>query len=128
MMVDSQARYVRSHEWARKDGALVAVGLSAYAVLQLGKIVYIELLEVGKVLRQGEVFGSIESVKAVVELSAPVGGRVVEVNAAVPDDPDALAKDAYQKGWMIKLEPADMVEYDGLLDADAYREFLQTQA
>jgi len=128
MMFDRDARYLRTHEWAKKDGSLVAVGLTAYAVEQLGDIVYMELPEVGKLLNAGEAFGVVESVKSASEMNAPVGGTVVAANTAVCDNPDILKKDAYGIGWLIKLEPADAAQFDGLMDADAYRTYLDTEA
>jgi len=128
MMIDPQACYVKSHEWAKKDGTRVAVGLAAYAIHQLGDIVYMELPEIGRQLQQGATFGLIESVKSTLELCSPVSGRVVEVNSEVPNNPGVLAQDAYEKGWLIKLEPGDLSELEGLMDADAYRVFLETEA
>jgi len=128
MMIDPQARYVKSHEWAKKDGTRVAVGLAAYAIHQLGDIVYMELPEIGRQLQQGAAFGLIESVKSASELYSPVSGRVVEVNSEIPNNPGVLAQDAYEKGWLIKLEPGDLSELEGLMDADAYRVFLETEA
>lgn len=128
MMIDPEARYVKTHEWAKKEGTLVAAGLTAYAIEQLGDIVYMELPEVGKTLKQGDVFGVIESVKSASDMYAPVSGKVAEVNADIPNNPDALKKDAYTKGWLIKIEPANPSEFAGLMDAAAYRTFLETEA
>lgn len=128
MMIDPKARYLKTHEWAKKDGALVAVGLTAYAIEQLGDIVYMELPEVGKPFNQGEMFGVVESVKSASDMYCPVGGKVAAVNAAICDNPDTLKHDAYEKGWLIKLEPADASQFEGLMDADAYRTFLETEA
>ncbi|MBC8378063.1 MAG: hypothetical protein H8E62_02720 [Planctomycetes bacterium] len=80
MMIDPEARYLKSHEWAKKDGAVIAVGLTAYAIEQLGDIVYMELPEVGKELAAGDAFGIIESVKSASDMYAPIGGMVVAVN------------------------------------------------
>ena len=128
MMIDPEARYLKSHEWAKKDGAMVAVGLTAYAIEQLGDIVYMELPEVGKTLNQGEMFGVVESVKSASDMYAPIGGKVVQVNSVIPDNPDSLKHDVYQNGWLIKIEPADASQLAGLMDADAYRTFLETEA
>lgn len=128
MMIDPEARYLKTHEWAKKDGALVAVGLTAYAVEQLGDIVYMELPEIGKTLNQGDMFGVVESVKSASDMYTPVGGKVVQVNTAIPDNPDSLKHDAYQNGWLMKIEPADASQLAGLMDADAYRTFLETDA
>lgn len=128
MMVNPEARYLKSHEWAKKDGAIIIAGLSAYAIEQLGDIVYMELPEVGKTLNQGDTFGVIESVKAASDMYTPVSGKVIAVNSEICDNPDTLKQDAYDKGWLIKLEPADPTQFDGLMDADAYRKFLETEA
>ena len=128
MMIDPNARYVKTHEWAKRDGELVTVGLTAYAIEQLGDIVYLELPEAGRTLKQGEMFGVIESVKSASDMYAPVSGTVVEVNSPISDNPDSLKQDVYEQGWMIKIEPSDVSELDGLRDADAYRTFLETEA
>ena len=127
-MIDRGARYLESHEWAKKDGPLVAVGLTGYAVAQLGDIVYMELPEVGKSLKAGEVFGVVESAKSTSEMHAPVGGTVVAANTAVCDNPAMLKQDAYGIGWLIKLELTEAAQLDGLMDADAYRTYLETDA
>ena len=127
MMIDPQAKYLKTHEWAKKDGETIAVGLTAYALEQLGDIVYLELPEVGKTLSQGDMFGVIESVKSASDMYAPVGGQVAAVNTAAADNPDSLKKDAYGQGWLIKITPSTATEFDGLMDADAYRTFLETE-
>ncbi len=126
MMIDPEARYVKSHEWAKKDGDLIAVGLTAYALEQLGDIVYLELPEIGRTLKQGEMFGVIESVKSVSDMYAAISGTVAEVNTPAIDDPDSIKKDVYETGWLIKLDPSDASELDGLMDAQAYQQFLET--
>jgi glycine cleavage system H protein len=129
MMIDSDARYMESHEWAKKQqGGVFAVGLSAYAIEQLGDIVYMELPEVGKEVGKGEAFGVVESVKSAADMYAPVSGKVIAVNDAVPDGPDVLKTDAYGAGWLIKIEVSDPSEFEGLLDEAAYRKFLETEA
>ena len=128
MMIDADARYLETHEWAKKqDGNVFTVGLSGYAIEQLGDIVYMELPEVGKEVVAGEPFGIIESVKAASDMYAPLSGKVVAVHADVPDNPDMLKKDAYDGGWMIKIEASDAGQFEGMMDADAYRAFLETE-
>ena len=127
MMVDTNARYLKSHEWVKQDGNTFSVGLSAYALEQLGDIVYVELPEVGAGFEKEDVFGVIESVKAASDMYAPISGKVVEVNEEVPDNPDMLSKDAYGTGWMMKIEVADPAELDTLMDAAAYQQFLETE-
>jgi len=129
MMIDPEARYTKSHEWAKKEGATITIGLTAYAIEQLGDIVYMELPEIGKTLSQGDSFGVVESVKSASDMYAPVGGKVVQINTAIPDNPDSLKQDAYQKGWLIKVDAANAAaELAALMDANAYRAFLETEA
>jgi glycine cleavage system H protein len=113
-------RYADSHETARRDGELVRIGLSAFAVEQLGDIVFVELPEVGAALTAGQNFGSVESVKAVEDLLAPVGGVVAARNEAVLASPEELQNDPYGEGWLLLLRPADPAEFDGLMDAATY--------
>lgn len=128
MMIDAAARYLKTHEWVKKDGDLFVVGLTAYAIEQLGDIVYMELPETGKALSQGDAFGIIESVKSASDMYAPLSGTVAAINEQVPDNPDMLKTDAYGEGWLIKIEAGNASEFDGLMDADAYRQFLETEA
>ncbi|HSV56889.1 MAG TPA: glycine cleavage system protein GcvH [Magnetospirillaceae bacterium] len=115
MKIDVKARYRPSHEWARRDGAQIVAGISYHAQESLGDIVFVELPGVGKVLRQGEAFGVIESVKAASDLNMPMGGKIVAVNGAVAGDPSLVNKDCYGAGWLIRFDPADPAEWDGLL-------------
>lgn len=127
MMIDLQARYLPTHEWAKKGpGSLITVGLSAYAIEQLGEIISLELPQVGNVLNRGDIFGVIHSVKSAAELCVPVSGKVAAVNAGLPDNPDLLKTEAYGKAWMIQIEPSNPAEFDGLMDGEAYAKFLQT--
>jgi glycine cleavage system H protein len=129
MMVDKEARYLQTHEWIKKGPAKsMTIGLTAFAIEQLGDIVYMELPQTGKVLKKGDVFGIIESVKSASDMYSPVGGKVVEVNMVVPDNPDLLKTEAYGKAWLIRIEPANPAEFDSLMDAAAYEKFLQTEA
>lgn len=120
MKIDQNARYRASHEYARKEGSAVVIGISDHAQEALGDIVFVELPEVGKVLKQGETFGVVESVKAASDLYAPLSGKVVAANEDLQGDPALVNKDCYGKGWFIKLEPSNPSEWDGLMDAAAY--------
>lgn len=112
-------RYTREHEWLRpEDGR---VGITAFAVEQLGDIVFVELPAVGTQVHKGKAFGVVESVKAVSDLYAPVSGTVTEVNATLASAPERVNADPYGEGWMIRVEIADPAEVDALLDAEAYR-------
>ncbi len=129
MMIDPDARYLESHEWAKKaDGNVFTVGLSGYAIEQLGDIVYMELPEVAAEFKKGESFGIVESVKSAADMYAPISGKVVEVNTAIPDGPDILKTDAYGAGWLIKIEATDASEFETLMDEAAYNKFLETEA
>lgn len=118
--VPDDLRYTADHEWLRADGATCAVGITAFAVDQLGDITLVELPAEGTVLTKGARFGTIESVKSVSDLYAPIGGTVTKVNAAVKDAPEQVNADCYA-AWMIELTPSDPAELDALLSADAYR-------
>jgi len=109
-----------SHEWAKLDGDVVTVGISAHAVKQLSDLVYIELPEKGKKVKKGEAFGEIESVKAVSELFSPVDGEIVDVNAALSDNLESITKEPYGSGWMIKVKASDPNQVASLLSAEEY--------
>ncbi len=127
MTIPEDLRYTREHEWARKKGKNVAVGITEYAQDQLGDVVYLELPDVGDAVKKGEAFGVVESTKAVSELFAPVSGKIVEVNDPLADAPEAINEDPYEEGWMVVIEPSDPAELDALLDAKAYQSFLEEQ-
>jgi glycine cleavage system H protein len=126
--IPDDLRYSREDEWVRTDGGRVLVGVSDYAQQQLGDIVYLELPEVGNNVNQGDTFGVIESVKAVSDLFAPLGGEVVDVNTELVDNPEAVNEDCYGDGWMIALAPDDPSEIEGLLDAAAYRKYVDERS
>ena len=113
-------RYADSHEYVRPEGERLRLGLSAFAVDQLGDIVFVELPAVGATVQQGASFGSVESVKAVEDLLAPVGGVVLARNEAVLASPEELQQDPYGEGWLLLLQPADPAQLEGLMDAQAY--------
>ena len=118
--VPEDCRYADSHEYARSEGEQVRVGISAFAVDQLGDIVFVELPEVGASLSQGKAFGSVESVKAVEDLVAPLGGVVEARNEAVLANPEELQADPYGEGWLLLVRPEDPAQLDSLMDAAAY--------
>ena len=115
-----QFRYADSHEYAHAQGDLVRIGLSAFAVDQLGDIVFVDLPEVGSSLSRGSSFGTVESVKAVEEMYAPVSGEVVERNESVLASPEELQNDPHGKGWLLAVRPADAAQLDELMDAATY--------
>jgi len=116
----ADCRYADSHETARSEGELVRIGLSAFAVEQLGDIVFVELPDVGAALSAGQSFGSVESVKAVEDLLAPIGGVVEARNEAVLASPEELQNDPYGEGWLLLVRPSDPAQLDALMDAATY--------
>ena len=126
-MTPEGLRYTRDHEWARKDGDLVVVGITHYAQDQLGDVVFVELPPIGRTLEAGQSFGVIEAVKTVSDLYAPLAGEVVEVNAAIGEQPALVNQAPYEGGWMVKLKPANIADFDHLLDATAYKTLLEAQ-
>lgn len=119
-MVPADLRYTKEHEWVRIDGDDATVGITQFAADQLGDVVYVELPEVGRTLAAMGTFGVVESVKAVSDLYAPIGGEVVATNAELADRPEAVNGDPYGAGWMLRIRIADPAELDALLDAGAY--------
>jgi glycine cleavage system H protein len=113
-------RYADSHEYARAEGELVRIGLSAFAVDQLGDIVFVELPEVGASLSAGSSFGSVESVKAVEDVIAPLSGTIEARNEAVLASPEELQNDPYGEGWLLLVRPADASQIASLMDAATY--------
>src|SRR5215468_848539 len=124
--------YTKDHEWARvetRDGQkIVTVGITRFAVEQLGDVTQVELPKEGESIKQAEVFGSVESVKAVSDLFAPVSGKVVKVNSPLADSPEYVNEDPYDEGWMIQVAVTSPAELDNLLDAEAYQAFLREHA
>jgi len=113
--------YSKSHEWVRVDGDTVTIGITDHAQEELGDVVYASLPTVGRVLSAEDVFGTVESVKAVSDLYSPLSGEVVEVNSALEDDQTAINGDPYGAAWMLKLRLADASQLSALMNADAYR-------
>jgi glycine cleavage system H protein len=113
-------RYTKDHEWARREGGSVVVGVTAHAQEALGDVVYVELPKIGDAVTAGKPFGVVESTKAVSELFAPVSGKVTKVNTALADEPSAINSDPYGAGWIVEIEPSDPAQLDALLDADGY--------
>lgn len=120
MKIDQTARYLDSHEWARKEGDVIVVGISDHAQDSLSDVVFVEFPAVGDSFGKGEVFGVVESVKAASDLMLPMSGEVVEVNEGLEDTPEVVNSDPYGEGWMIKIKPANLAEWDELMTAEAY--------
>jgi glycine cleavage system H protein len=119
-MFPNDRRYTKEHEWVKAAGGAATVGITDFAQRELGDIVYVELPEIGRSVALGEVLGTIESVKAVSELYAPVSGTITEVNTLLSDKPETVNLDAHGVGWICKLVLAHVSELDGLMDAEAY--------
>jgi glycine cleavage system H protein len=124
---DAKARYARSHEWVRVEGASAVIGVSDYAQHLLSDVVYVELPEVGDMLTKGESLGTVESVKAAEDAYAPISGEVVEINAGLENNPEWVNSDPYGKAWMVKIKPTDLGEADDLMDAAAYEAYVQEE-
>lgn len=120
-MYPDHLRYTKDHEWIAIEGSTGTIGITWFAQKELGDVVFVDLPKVGAVLKAGDEFGTIESVKAVSELYAPTGGEVTEVNEALNDHPETVNQDPYGKGWILKIRLADPAEAASLMDAAAYR-------
>ena len=119
--------YASSHEYVHVEGDVAIVGISNYAQKELGDVVFVELPQAGTALEAGDEFGSIESVKAVSELFAPVGGEVIEVNDVLSDKPDLVNSDSYGDGWMIKIRMSDASELEQLMNAEDYDDYIKSE-
>lgn len=120
-------KYAKSHEYAHAEGEVATIGITDYAQAQLGDVVFVELPQVGAQLDANEELGSIESVKAVSELFAPVSGEVVEINEALNDNPALVNTDPYGDGWMIRIRMSDPTELDELMNAEEYEEYIEKE-
>ena len=127
-MDPTDLKYTKDHEWVRVEGGHGIVGITDYAQKQLGDVVYVELPEKGRTLAEHETFGTVESVKAVSELFSPVAGEVVDANTSLVDAPEKLNTDPYGAAWMIKVRLADAKAVAGLMDAAAYRQYVESEA
>jgi glycine cleavage system H protein len=123
-MYPSDYRYTKEHEWIKVSGDAGTIGITDYAQHELGDVVFAELPAVGTKITTGQVFGTIESVKAVSEIYAPVSGEVTEANAALTSNPEIINTDPHNAAWLIKIKLANPVEAAGLMDAAAYQAFI----
>ena len=119
--IPGELRFTSDDEWVRGEGSEVVVGVTDFAQSQLGDIVFVELPGVGSATEAGVPFGTIESVKAVSDLFAPISGVVVAINELLTDQPELVNESCYERGWLVRLRPANPADVQGLLDADAYR-------
>ncbi|MCD8914221.1 MULTISPECIES: glycine cleavage system protein GcvH [Staphylococcus] len=124
MAVPEELKYSKEHEWVKVEDDTVTIGITEYAQGELGDIVFVELPEADDDIEEGESFGSVESVKTVSELYAPVSGTVVEVNEELEDSPEFVNESPYEKAWMVKVKLNDESQLDELLSADQYKEMI----
>ena len=127
MKLDPEARYAETHEWARKDGDQVVCGITDHAQETLSDIVYVELPEISDSLARGDSFGVVESVKAASDLYMPMGGEIAAINGALEDTPELANHDPFGDGWMIRFVPTDPREFEDLMDAATYEEFVAAE-
>jgi glycine cleavage system H protein len=128
-MTPEDSRYAKSHEYINVEGEIGTIGITDYAQKELGDVVFVELPQVGTQLEAGDELGSIESVKAVSELFAPVGGEVVEINERLAEKPELINTDPYGDGWMVRIKVTDPSEVDELLmTAEEYDEYVETES
>ena len=120
MNFPANLRYTKDHEWIKLDGNVATIGITDYAQRELGDIVYVEVETVGKSLKAGEIFGTVEAVKTVSDLFLPVDGTITELNAALANSPESVNSDPYGDGWMIKMKVNDPADVEALMDASAY--------
>jgi glycine cleavage system H protein len=121
MNFPTNLRYTKDHEWIKLEGTVATIGITDYAQQELGDIVYVEVETVGKSLKAGVVFGTVEAVKTVSDLYLPVSGTINELNPALAGAPELVNNDPYEKGWMIKMTVDNPGDIDALLDANAYQ-------
>jgi len=124
MNIPKNLKYSSEHEWIKIDGQMVTIGITDFAQNELGDIVFVEFPEVGDKFENSDVFGTIEAVKTVADLFAPISGEITNINTSLEDTPEAINNDPYGDGWVIKLKLRDSSELDDLLDAKAYKEHL----
>jgi glycine cleavage system H protein len=125
MNVPAELRYSTDHEWVRRDGNLVTIGITEFAQDSLGDIVFVEAPETGKALAAGDSFTEVESTKSVSDIYAPVSGSIVAINETLDGQPELLNSDPYGDGWICTIEMSDPSEFDALLDADGYRALVE---
>ena len=124
MAVPSEFKYSKDHEWVKIENNVATNGITEYAQNELGDIVFVELPETDDELNVGDTFGSVESVKTVSELYAPISGKIVEVNEELEDSPEFVNESPYEKAWMVKIEISDDSQLEELLSADQYSEMI----
>ncbi|MBT3754180.1 MAG: glycine cleavage system protein GcvH [Flavobacteriaceae bacterium] len=124
MEIKSELKYTKDHEWIQIEGNDAIIGITDYAQSELGDIVFVEIETIGDDLKKEEIFGSVEAVKTVSDLFAPLSGKIIEINEALEDNPELVNNDPYGEGWIIKMEIKDLSEIEDLLDADSYKDLI----
>ena len=124
MNIPNELVYTKDHEWAKFDGDAATVGITDYAQGELGDVVFVELPQVGDEISEGDAFGTIEAVKAVSDLYAPLSGEITEVNEALEEAPEIINNSPYEDGWMVKIKMSDPFQKDNMLSADQYKEII----
>ncbi len=125
MEYPQELRYTEEHEWARAEGDRIRVGITDYAQDALGDVVYVDLPEVGATVQAHRTFGEVESTKSVSDVFCPVDGAIVERNPLLDEHPELVNEQPYGDGWLVLVDPADPAAFDGLMEADAYRAFVE---
>jgi len=125
MKIPADLKYTKDHEWVRVEGALLIIGITDFAQSELGDIVYVDVDTLDDTVAADAVFGSVEAVKTVSDLFMPITGEVVEFNEALEDAPEMVNTDPYGEGWMIKVKPEDLSQFETLLDADGYKALIE---
>lgn len=128
MKIPDDLMYTQDHEWGKIEDGTMKVGITDYAQSELGDIVFVEFIETGSQIAKGESLGTVESVKAVSEIYAPVSGTILEVNGSLDDTPELVNQDCYQEAWMVIIEMDDPSEAEDLMNAQAYEEYLAAEA
>ncbi|MEC7173421.1 MAG: glycine cleavage system protein GcvH [Flavobacteriaceae bacterium] len=126
MIIPSDLLYSKDHEWVKLDGEVATIGITDFAQRELGDIVYVEIETIGQILDREEVFGTVEAVKTVSDLFMPVSGEVLEFNTDLEDTPEAVNEQPYESGWMIKIKMDNPTQIKNLLDANQYKQLIQT--
>jgi len=128
MNIPGDLKYTKDHEWGKIEGSNIKVGITDYAQKELGDIVFVEFKEPGTRIAKGDTLGSIESVKAVSDIYAPVAGEIIQANLELGDAPELVNQDCYGKAWMVVIKMDDPLEAGSLMDAAAYEEYLNAEA
>ncbi|MDT0686283.1 glycine cleavage system protein GcvH [Autumnicola psychrophila] len=124
MNIPQELKYTKDHEWVKIDGDIATVGITEFAQGELGDIVYVEVETVDETLEREEVFGTVEAVKTVSDLFAPLSGKIIEFNESLEDEPEKVNNDPFGEGWMVKIKLTNPSEVDDLLTAEAYKDIV----